>query len=609
MTSIFGPRGSRPYFFACAGQALERVRGIPGVKQVPGGVRAPADAAGVVAGYLGVEAPQLPIPATYTPPGLARYNALGLSPALRQYQKEGAAFLAVRSYAMLCDDMRLGKSFEALTCTVLEDLKRVVVVCPAQARPVWRSEVFKWIKDASVYVLRGRAADELRIYCPACRGIRKAERCKVCPRGVGFTTINGRDECVKVLAELPEYSFVIVNYDLLIPQRASDARGVLSTREDLPGWAPTLGAGQFELALFDESQLLRGLAPAKAKAGLSRRERSRDLARNIPRVWLLTGTPIYGFTRDLWGQLDVASGGLYGHQQWDFLRRYCDFHETEYGWEANGSGPWAEELRARLTQVLLKRTREQVNAQLPPKVRQVVRVEPDETVSLPKSLPSGAALTKALAATCKAKLPAVTDGVVAELAERGKVVLFCLLRQNAERVHAALKKELSSKEHGVKMREANAEIWMAHGEQTPEVRSAYAEKFKEHDGAAVFISTIDAVQVAISLRGARSVHFVDLHHSPAALMQAEDRPYEPGTQGLTVVYYLVVGSVDELVADIVLPKMRTIDENFKSQQTTGALQALQNDVEDLSLDDMVAKLTAHLDEPSEEGEVRSVRTW
>lgn len=609
MTSIFGPRGSRPYFFACAGQLLEQVRGIPGVKCVPGGVRVPADAAAVVAGYLGVPSPKLPFQERYDPPGLARYNELGLSPVMRQYQKEGAAFLATRSYAFLCDDMRLGKSFEALGAAVLEDIKRVVVVCPAQARPVWRSEVFKWIKGASVYVLRGRGADELRIYCPVCRGLRGKERCKACPRGVGFTTIRGKEACVDALARLPEYSFVIVNYDLLIPQRAASARGVLSTREDLPGWAPTLAAAPFELALFDESQMLRGLAPPKAKAGLTRRERSRDLAKNIPRVWLLTGTPIFGFTRDLWGQLDVASGGLYGNQQWDFLRRYCDFHETEYGWEANGSGPWMDELRARLSQVILKRAREQVNAQLPPKQRQVIHIEPDEAIALPKSLPSGHALTKALAATCKAKLAAVTENVLSELAERGKVVIFCLLRQNAERVHAALQKEMASKEFSAKMREANAEIWMAHGEQSPEVRSAYADKFKEHDGAAVFISTIDAVQVAISLRGARSVHFVDLHYSPAALMQAEDRPYEPGTLGLTVVYYLVLGSVDELVADIVLPKMRTLDETFKSQQTAGTLQALQKEVEESTLEELTNKLTAHLDVEAEEGEVRDVRTW
>ena len=91
--------------------------------------------------------------------------------------------------------------------------------------------------------------------------------------------------------------------------------------------------------------------------------------------------------------------------------------------------------------------------------------------------------------------------------------------------------------------------------------------------ADVIVATIGSVPVAISLKGAQSVHFADLDFSPAAVLQAEERPYEVGTNGLTIVYYVVEKSVDEHVVEMVISKMRTLETVVNEQTATNFREA------------------------------------
>jgi SNF2 family DNA or RNA helicase len=96
------------------------------------------------------------------------------------------------------------------------------------------------------------------------------------------------------------------------------------------------------------------------------------------------------------------------------------------------------------------------------------------------------------------------------------------------------------------------------------------------------------------LRGAQSVHFVDLHWNPAALFQAEDRPYEPGCTGLTILYYIVRQSVDEHVEHVVLPKIRDMDKVTNEEQAREALAAMsrREQEKNLSLQEIAARIAS-----------------
>lgn len=62
------------------------------------------------------------------------------------YQIEGARFLAERTAALLADEMGLGKTVQAILAADEVGARKIGVVCPAIARPVWRREFARWQK-------------------------------------------------------------------------------------------------------------------------------------------------------------------------------------------------------------------------------------------------------------------------------------------------------------------------------------------------------------------------------------------------------------------------------------------------------------------------------
>lgn len=62
----------------------------------------------------------------------------------RPYQIEGRDFLAARKYALLADEMRLGKSPQAVLAAGAVRAKDTLVVCPAIATPHWQQEWKRW---------------------------------------------------------------------------------------------------------------------------------------------------------------------------------------------------------------------------------------------------------------------------------------------------------------------------------------------------------------------------------------------------------------------------------------------------------------------------------
>jgi hypothetical protein len=76
--------------------------------------------------------------------------------SLYAFQREGVAWLAPRSGALIADDMGLGKTIQALTA--IPDGAPVIVICPAVAKSVWEREAAKWRPEMKVTVLSGRGS-------------------------------------------------------------------------------------------------------------------------------------------------------------------------------------------------------------------------------------------------------------------------------------------------------------------------------------------------------------------------------------------------------------------------------------------------------------------
>ena len=63
---------------------------------------------------------------------------------LRPYQVEGVEFLASRRYALLADEMRVGKTPQAILAAAKITAHSVLVICPAIAVEHWKREFARW---------------------------------------------------------------------------------------------------------------------------------------------------------------------------------------------------------------------------------------------------------------------------------------------------------------------------------------------------------------------------------------------------------------------------------------------------------------------------------
>lgn len=414
------------------------------------------------------------------------------------------------------------------------------------------------------------------------------------------TSIFRDDECHQ---EIARARFVVINYELLVAQGTTEATGKETVVRALPGWADALSTHFFDHCIADELHMIRGFSTDQSRKGKTRRERFNVATQNIPVVWGLTGTPVFGFTRDLWGQLDSLSQGAMvsngSRLPFTFHARWCEGHQGEFGWVADGRSPEAAtEIPDRLKYMMIRRPRSVILSHMPEKVRQVYSIEP--TSSFQKKLGgsrSTMALKSVLASTLRAKLPDLVSNIITEMAGDAKVVIFCLTRDNVINIYKAMKAAIEKPTNATLMSRVKARGWAVTGDVSLETRFKQSANFKEWAGSAFFISTIDAMQVGISLSSktakypTQSVHFADLHWSPSAMVQAEDRPYEPGVKGMTIAYYIVKGSADEHIRDVVLPKVETVAKLTQEEGAEGIGSTFAVDEQE-SLNDLYARLLA-----------------
>ncbi|WP_395456426.1 SNF2-related protein [Azospirillum melinis] len=151
------------------------------------------------------------------------------------------------------------------------------------------------------------------------------------------------------------------------PQRKADLGGlgdydlVVTSYALLPRDLAALAAQPWHLAVFDEAQYLKNPASQVAKAALALEARQR---------LCLTGTPVENSLDELWSLFAVAVPALLGERT-GFRRQF----RTPI--EKHGDAERRRLLARRLRPFLLRRTKEEVAGDLPPKTEILETVEPD----------------------------------------------------------------------------------------------------------------------------------------------------------------------------------------------------------------------------------------
>lgn len=281
-----------------------------------------------------------------------------------------------------------------------------------------------------------------------------------------------------------------------------------------------------------------------------------------PRIGL-SGTPIQNTPQDLWSPMRLLFGERFGSKS-AFERRYCDGHLEEIEglpnkiWVAKGVTR-ADELGARLGNVMLRRTKDQVLDELPPRTRSLLPIEIDEKTLKRQSdqarmlleRRSKSGLGDLLALTEASKIPDAAE-LARELVTDGhRPLLVCARKATAQQLSKLLK------------------VNYVDGELAPQEREAQLAQ------AQIGIATMYSIEVGIDLVQFDCMIVVGLDWLYTRLLQVESRIHRLTSKRAVTIYYLIAqGSLDELVRDRVLSKLEAASSVLGATADTDQMHAL-----------------------------------
>ncbi|CAN6205974.1 unnamed protein product [Urochloa humidicola] len=255
--------------------------------------------------------------------GLLKKLPQQVKDALLPFQLEGVRFgLRRRGRCLIADEMGLGKTLQAIAIACcFKDEGSILIVCPAVLRYTWAEELERW--DPSFM-----------------------------PKDIHL--VFGRQDSLEHLGATPRA--VIISYQMLSRLRESMANRT---------WA---------LMIVDESHNIRCTKKEEkyeTKAVL-------HLASKIERIVLLSGTPSLSRPFDIYHQIDMLWPRMLGSNKFDYANKYCSVARSYQGklCKDYSKGTRLTELNVLLSQtVMIRRLKEHLMNELPPKRRQIIRLK------------------------------------------------------------------------------------------------------------------------------------------------------------------------------------------------------------------------------------------
>ena len=265
---------------------------------------------------------------------------------LRPYQAHGVEWLASLAqrnfHGLLADDMGLGKTLQALAFAAW--LKKVAGAGPRAGQSsggpgyLLPGSPKATGSDQQTPSPGGRRLPPTLVICPTSlvtNWLREAARFTPHLRALDLT---GTDRIEKWATRQ--------NYDLLITSYAILRRDIEHYRAD-----------EFSLVILDEAQHIKNRGSQNAQSAKALRARHR---------LILTGTPLENSVLDLWSLYDFLLPGYLGTAT-DFKERY-ETPLTKAGSPVAPDAKAMERLRHRVRPFFLRRTKEEVLTELPPKL-------------------------------------------------------------------------------------------------------------------------------------------------------------------------------------------------------------------------------------------------
>ena len=449
----------------------------------------------------------------------------GLRAELRPYQKSGFDWLAFlwrhRLGGILADDMGLGKTLQLLTFVQHTrdqgERRPFLVLAPTSVLSTWRTEAARFTPELRVTLVESTSGTR---------------------RGTMADAAAGADIIVSsyTVARLDEQEFSGVEWAGLILDEAQFVKN-------------------------PKTKLHRAISTFRADV-----------------TYAVTGTPMENSLSDLWSLLKLAAPGLFPSAR-KFRDRYIQPIEKGKVPENEEGGEYRqrrlEQLRRRIRPLMLRRTKELVAPDLPPKQEQVLEVELSAAhralydVVLQRERQKVLGLLDDLdrnrfivfRSLTLLRMLSLAPGLVDENdAEIGSRKLDTLLERVAElqaEGHRALVfSQFTSFLDLAAARLEEAGIPYAHLDGSTRRRQDVVEGFRAGEQP-VFLISLKAGGFGLTLTEADYVFLLDPWWNPAAEAQAIDRTHRIGQTSQVFVYRMIsAGTIEEKVRELQQRKAR-----------------------------------------------------
>ncbi len=433
----------------------------------------------------------------------------GISATLRPYQRDGFGWLAalwgLGLGGILADDMGLGKTLQVLA--LVQHAKDAGDLTDPVLIVAPTSVLATWSGEAA------RFAPGLRVVT------------------IGETTTRRRVPLVEAVAGA---DIVVTSYAI--------------TRLD----AEEFLARPWRAVVLDEAQFVKN-HQAKTYATVRR------LA--APVKFALTGTPLENTLMDLWSLLSVVAPGVFPNPQ-----RFAEIYRRPI---ESGSAPDVlDSLRRRIRPLVLRRTKESVATELPPKQEQTLTIElapahrklydthlqreRQRVLRLIDDFDANRILILKSLTTLRlmALHPGLADPTYAGTVTSAKVdeLVDQLVELHAEGHRALVFSQFTRFLAMIRERLEAAGLAYAYLDGRTRNRAAKVASFREGD-APVFLISLKAGGFGLTLTEADYVYVMDPWWNPAAEAQAVDRTHRIGQTRTVMVYRMIAGgTIEEKVA-------------------------------------------------------------
>jgi len=550
------------------------------------------------------------------------------------------------SGVLIADEMGLGKTVEAIAVAVATGAKRVLVICPASLRLNWVREIEKWSGTKAIELHHaedvfegpGWAVTNVEklVVRKALSATEVTQRAKLEPatslktlqklrkneshtRAIWIVFPYVVEAKPSVLTDLgvidtvpddfadPEKRMIIV--------RASTKGEALQLAASHEGWTHVVGksitslaqqeragglyialvqSSMWDLLIVDESHRFGNDSAMNTRRVFGERTTREGLVSVAHKTIALTGTPMPNRPKQMLPVLRSLCPSF--REAPHFLMRYCGPKQDEIFvrggkgkkklvWSFDG-GSNLPELQARLRrECMIRRKKEDVLRELPPRTRQIIPVSSREIQEVVCKENDFFFRGERTAEPTLAAMVAMACDNAFEFAEAGERLIAAALEAGAGEI-ATMRQEIAMAkmpiclEHIENLLTTKAKVVvMAHhrivvetiteklegavklyGGMTDEAKAKAVDDF-QNGNAPVFVGSLQAAGVGLTLTAADTMVFVEDDWVPSVIFQAEDRIHRIGQTNPVLIQHIVAdGTIDAMIVQSVIAKQRMIDE-------------------------------------------------